>query len=345
MSEGVSFFQNRTYRLGLIVAGALLGRVQTDLFYGLIYKNYKLIQPPIIYLGVALVAIFCGELIYQINYRIHQKHPWYKNPTRRFLIQFGVDLFVVLLVVSTLSTVYQLFVGKGFVVLRDELILHAVLFTVIFIYNFALLQTYFVKNWREAEGKVERFQKESLAFQFGMLKNQLSPHFLFNSLNTLASLIYKDQKLASDFVKEMSSVYRYILENKTSDLIALGKELDFLRAFIHMVSVRFADNLYFHITISEEAQQKKIIPLALQLLIENAIKHNVISRKKPLTVSIFDQGEFLIVENNIQAKSVKEYSSGIGLENISSRYAFLTENPVFFGELDDKFVVKIPLLK
>jgi two-component system LytT family sensor kinase len=345
LSEGVSFFDKRIYRLGLIVVGALFGRVQTDLFYGLIYKNYKLLQPPFIYLGVALVAIFCGELVYQINYRIHQWHPWDKNPTRRFLIQFGVDLFVVLLVVSTLSLVYQLYIAQGLVVLRDELILLSVLTIVIFSYNFALLQTYFIRSWREAEGKVERFQKESLAFQFGMLKNQLSPHFLFNSLNTLASLIYKDQKLASDFVREMSSVYRYILENRTTDLVVLGRELDFLHAFIHLVSTRFSDNLYFHINISEEAKQKKIAPLTLQMLIENAIKHNVISMKKPLTLSIFDMdGKFLVVKNTLQKKSVREYSSGIGLENIANRYAFLTKEPVTFGEDEEYFEVKIPLL-
>jgi len=191
-----------------------------------------------------------------------------------------------------------------------------------------------------------KLQKENLQSQFDMLKNQVNPHFLFNSLNVLISLIKLDADLAEKFTEQLSKVYRYVLENKEKDLVTIETELDFLQSYIFLLKIRFNEKLQVKIDIANKYKEWKIIPLALQLLIENAIKHNTFSRKNPLEIKVFsDNNNLLNVRNNLQVRDTDYPSTGIGLKNITNRYELISDNKPVFERSEEEFIAKIPLLQ
>jgi LytS/YehU family sensor histidine kinase len=176
-----------------------------------------------------------------------------------------------------------------------------------------------------------------------MLKLQLNPHFLFNSLNTLSSLIYDDQAKSAEFIRKLSDVYRYVLDNRNKELVSLGEELEFIRAFAFLQGLRFQGMIDFRFDIDELLLEKKIAPMTLQLLVENAVKHNVASRKMPLWIEIRTGVKEISVTNNYQPREGQE-STGVGLKNIASRYEFLSGRQVKILKDELHFKVIIPLI-
>jgi PAS domain S-box-containing protein len=200
------------------------------------------------------------------------------------------------------------------------------------------------ENLTEARTQLIRLQKENLQSQFEVLRQQVNPHFLFNSLNVLTSLIKLEPDLAEKFTEHLSKVYRYVLENKDNDLVQLKTELDFLDAYLFLLNIRFMDKIVVSINIETDKIELLILPLALQLLIENAIKHNTMSKKAPLQIQIFiDENNFLNVVNNLQERETYIVSTGVGLKNIEHRYALLELPEPEFIKTDDSFIAKIPL--
>lgn len=198
---------------------------------------------------------------------------------------------------------------------------------------------------RALEVEAERMQKETAEAQFMALKNQVNPHFLFNSLSILASLVEVDAKLSVQFINQLSKAYRYILEQRDNERVSLKTELDFIQAYLFLLRIRFNDKLQVKIDIPEaNVARFAIAPLTLQILIENAVKHNRMSAQEPLTVSIYCENDSLFVTNPMQSRPVSEPSTGLGLQNITNRYALLTDRPVWVGEREGEFIVKIPLL-
>ncbi|MBD2701510.1 histidine kinase [Spirosoma sp. BT702] len=198
---------------------------------------------------------------------------------------------------------------------------------------------------KDVQLKAERLEKEALLSQFEALKQQLSPHFLFNSLSILTSLIHEDVELSEQFIKRLSKAYRYILEQRNQDMVLLKTELDFIKAYTFLLQIRFENKFEVIIDVSQENQlQCQIAPLTLQLLVENAVKHNRMSLQERLLVRIYTQDDWLIVENPIQPRDQPEPSTGVGLQNITNRYALLTDRPISYGHEAGSFIVKIPLL-
>lgn len=196
----------------------------------------------------------------------------------------------------------------------------------------------------EANTQLIRLQKENLQSQFEVLRQQVNPHFLFNSLNVLTSLIKLEPDLAEKFTEHLSKVYRYVLENKDNDLVNLQTELDFLDAYIFLLNIRFMDKIDVRVSIDDDKKELKILPLALQLLIENAIKHNSMSKKNPLRIDIYVENEnTLTVENNLQERESHMASTGVGLKNINHRYSLLEMPAPQFYKTDTKFIARIPL--
>lgn len=193
--------------------------------------------------------------------------------------------------------------------------------------------------------KSEVLQKENILFQFEALKNQVNPHFLFNNFSTLVNLIPENPKLAESYVHNLSNVYRYILTTSTSKLQELRFELDFIKSYMFLVEIRFDNNINIMVDIEEEYFNYFIPLLSLQLLIENAIKHNVVSAKKRLNITITTEGDVLIVKNNLQRKNSVEESTKVGLQNIIKRYALITDRKVEIINTETEFAVKIPLIK
>ena len=196
----------------------------------------------------------------------------------------------------------------------------------------------------EANTQLIRLQKENLQSQFEVLRQQVNPHFLFNSLNVLTSLIKLEPDLAEKFTEHLSKVYRYVLENKDNDLVNLQTELDFLDAYIFLLNIRFMDKIVVNVTIENDKKELLILPLALQLLIENAIKHNSMSKKNPLKIEIFiDKENKLNVVNNLQERESHMASTGVGLKNIEHRYYLLELPAPEFIKTETNFIARIPL--
>lgn len=198
----------------------------------------------------------------------------------------------------------------------------------------------------KANTQLLKLQKENLQSQFDVLKQQVNPHFLFNSLNVLTSLIKIEPDLAEQFSEQLSKVYRYVLENKDHDLVELNTELNFLDAYIFLLNIRFVDKLKVNINIPDHCRNEKIIPLAMQLLIENAIKHNTMSKIKPLIIDIFiDDDHCLNIINNLQERQSHIASTGLGLRNIVNRYHLLHLPVPVFSKTEHQFIAKIYLTK
>jgi streptogramin lyase/uncharacterized membrane-anchored protein YhcB (DUF1043 family) len=202
----------------------------------------------------------------------------------------------------------------------------------------------FIKTRERQLKEQERIEKEKITFQFETLKNQVNPHFLFNSFNTLVGVIEEDQDTAVEYVHKLSDFYRDILVNREKEVIPLKTELDMIDNYYFLQTRRYKENFRFSIDVPAEMLNCDIPPLTLQLLVENAIKHNVISRDKPLEVRIFVRDNYLVVRNNLQRKIVHEPSTGLGLTNIINRFKLLTDKPVLIEETPSEFSVSVPLI-
>jgi len=194
------------------------------------------------------------------------------------------------------------------------------------------------------ETKSQSLEKEKTQVQYENLKQHLNPHFLFNSLTSLGSLIRIDQKVAGEFLDGMSKIYRYILKSKDNEVVNLMDEIKFVQTFITLQKTRFNDGLLVSINVDDEFGYRKIVPVTLQNLIENAIKHNIIDSESPLLIELFVMDDYLIVRNNLQKKTFVETSNKQGLDNFISLYKYLSEKPLLIEEDKNYFTVKIPLL-
>lgn len=193
--------------------------------------------------------------------------------------------------------------------------------------------------------KTAKMEKEQVMAHFEILKSQINPHFLFNSMNILSSLITKSPKLAVKFTSQFSKVFRKLLENNEEITIPLQQELDFIKSYLFLQKMRFDKSLEIEVKIEKTKLDKALPPFGLQLLIENAIKHNIISEEQPLKIVISNEGDYLQVQNNLQVRGVQEESTGIGLKNLTARYNLLTDMPVVIEESATFFTAKIPLIE
>lgn len=192
--------------------------------------------------------------------------------------------------------------------------------------------------------KEETVKKENVTSQLVHLKNQISPHFLFNSLNTLVHLIDIDKEKSKEFVHRLATVYKNTLEVSELDLISLQDELEYIKSYTSLLKERFGTNVHFEFDIHKDYTHKKVVPLSLQLAIENAVKHNIITKKQPLKVNIKAAEDYLVIKNNLQKKVSYHKNYGLGLSNIVKRYELLTKRGVIIEKGQSDFVLKIPLL-
>ena len=205
----------------------------------------------------------------------------------------------------------------------------------------------FIDAWKSST-KQEVVQQKLIAksanAQFESLKNQLDPHFLFNSLNVLSSLIDENPSQAQRFTASMSKIYRYVLEQKDKELVTVEEELNFAKTYCDLLKTRFEDSVSFDFKVNEKDLKFYVVPLSLQLLLENCIKHNFATSAKPLHIQIYSENGNLFIENNLQQREQVKESAGIGLANIVQRYSLLTKHNVFIEKSASFFKVKIPIL-
>lgn len=200
------------------------------------------------------------------------------------------------------------------------------------------------KNSVKQESTKQEIVAKTETAKFESLKNQLDPHFLFNSLNVLTSLIGENPQQAERFTTKLSKVYRYVLEQRNKDLVPIEEELKFAKTYMELLGMRFEEAVQFNIPDNISNNELKIVPLSLQLLLENAVKHNVVSTSKPLTINIYEEGSYLIITNNVNPKEAIGKSTKIGLQNIADRYGLITEKGVKIENNNKTFKVSLPLL-
>lgn len=192
--------------------------------------------------------------------------------------------------------------------------------------------------------ELERTKSDNLGAQYELLKQQINPHFLFNSLNTLKTMIETNDKQSVDFVLKLSEFYRFTLESRKLDLIHLSEELDIISAYMFLLKARFEDGIHMKNDIPAKYNNSMIPPFTLQLLIENCVKHNVVSLEEPLEIRLYVEDDFIIAENDLQPKMESEVSMHVGLNNITERYHHLLEKEVIIEATDKKFKVKLPVI-
>lgn len=323
---------------------ALFFRLTVNIVLALAYRNYSLYESFYTFHLTLIFSALSFELFNLLNRKLEFKTPWINKPKRRFLKQIAAQslmilfLYLVFMIAGYFTGFYQLYV------LKIEIVNLVVLFFMLLGFNSIELGKALFFKWQQSQTELERIKIENAEFKFEMLKNQISPHFLFNSLNTVSSLIYSNKDIASEYLRKLSNVYRFVLEQQKNELILLKAELEFIKSFTYLYKLRFREMLNFTIDIDEDLHEHKVVPLTLQLLIENAVKHNIASRKRNLSIRIFTENNFLVVENNLQRKQNKEYSSNLGLENLRSRYAYVSDKEIVISETETLFKVKVPLL-
>lgn len=266
---------------------------------------------------------------------------------RRLLIGF-VSSFLISIFIVFLLRVFQVVIVEGSS--YDKFIetetpsnyLVSVIITLVV--TLAMHSFYFYKAYNENKVKEQKIIAGTANAKFESLKNQIDPHFLFNSLNVLSSLIEENPDNAQRFTTSLSKIYRYVLEQKDKELVTVQEELAFAKTYMNLLKMRFENSISFELPENYDNPEAKVVPLSLQLLLENTIKHNIVSEQKPLHIKIFVKDNYLVVQNDLQKKEVLQDRRGVGLQNIVSRYAILTQRKVLINQSEKEFAVHLPIL-
>lgn len=299
-----------------------------------------------VFLALALVVIGIWELNRLVERNLERITQVFNKRIHPLILLFAFSLIhvalVCFIVMEALYAVLQMPVQLNAAHLT---LLMAFGFRVNLFLNCVNAIVFFMNKLKRTQLEAEQLKKVSIEARFEALRNQINPHFLFNSFNVLSTLVYKDQDTAARFIEQLSSVYRYLLYNQDRKVVPLKDELAFIESYTYLLKIRFGENLAVQNEIKQKEEHLYVAPAVLQMLIENAIKHNVVSRKNPLQILLRLQNGAIEVTNNLQEKEVKEESTQTGLKNIRDRYVFLSDKQVVIEKSDTQFTVKIPLLE
>jgi len=341
----------RTVATIVVVSGLLGILLYTYVFFS---ETGKLPTVPSHRTGLAcsaFIAMLTGFALYYCNALLDKFLSWRLYYVARFVLGYGLNYAVALTLCGGFWFVFKYYFGDvslwgGRVINEGDMVLRVgiLLLVTLFIYNiiYALLYSY----QQYAVAQLENLQRErrQMELQFEALKSQLSPHYLFNSLNTVSSLIHKDTPSAEQFVRRLALTYQYILSSQQKKYVALRDEVEFVQSYYYLLRIRFQQQLHVEINIPSNIMDSKIPPLTLQILVENAVKHNSINNENKLFIYITAQDNtYLRVINTKPGNLQDVHSFRVGLENIKKRYAFFTDRGIQITD-DDKFTVSLPVI-
>ncbi|MEE4214950.1 MAG: histidine kinase [Bacteroidales bacterium] len=276
---------------------------------------------------------------------LNRSTTWNKRVISRLLAELPASLLVALIISVIFTTIRDL-MSPYSNELSNVLISNVLIFSVVNIILVIILEGWlFSIESRKAKETAENLRKELSQVKFEVLKSQINPHFMFNSLNVLSGLISKDKSMAQQFIDEFSLVYRHVLETIEQQVTTLGKELEFARSYLFLQQMRYGESLTYKVKVRAEAMNWLLPPLSLQVVLENALKHNTVNDSAPLGIDIAEEEGFLIVKNKIQPKVSIEGSTGLGLKNLRKRYYLITSQQPLFWIEDYVYIAKLPLLK
>ena len=320
-----------------MVGISLIIGVIFSFFTGKEFTLYNILLPSLfntvfIWLGSMSIVIF-----------VWNRFPWESMPLKHILIEI---LLILVLLTFFVAGMGILFSYKRNITILDGFRLNMVdiLFTILITFLIVTIHEaiFFYRQWKFNFSKSIKLEKDNLEASYNALKSQINPHFLFNSLNSLMSLL-ENNPTAEHYVQDLSDFLRYVLMSNEREVVTLQEELEFAEKYIHLQKLRFQENLLVEVKIQPASMQFNILPLTIQMLLENCIKHNTISAKNPLKISISDNGTTICVVNNLQSKHTEE-STGQGLKNIAGRYRFVSNEPIKIESTNNQFSVTIPLI-
>jgi two-component system, LytTR family, sensor kinase len=331
--------ENNTWRriilTGIIVIAAWLVRL-------IMFPDMRFFQHVLGSIALIILVQIIWGIFSTIHKFLNKILPFSQRLYWRISIQLAIGILIMLLFVSGIIA----FLGGSLPfpitdISKGMMIVSQVLMSLVI--NMMFIGDYFIRHWKEGILSAERFEKEKAEMKYHHLKNQVNPHFLFNALTSLDALIKSDPDLASRYVGHMAKVYRYVLEHKEREVVPLKIELEFIRHYLSLQKIRFGESLQIDTTVSEGVEEKGIVMVTLQLLIDNAIKHNEIHSQFPLHLKIFDADDYLVVKNNKQIRKVMT-SNKQGLLQLIELYEYLSDRPVLIQDEGEHFIVKVPLL-
>jgi sensor histidine kinase YesM len=311
------------------------------------------VQPHVFYLVGILFTFIVTLSISAVNFTIVKRIidprlPWTndrKRITIRIIIEFLITSALAAAIISVIVFIFDSLTPMSMNTPVKQMYFDNI--TIAIIVNFiaiSIIEGYYIfKKWKSSLLQAERLQRENVESQFNALKNQVNPHFLFNSLNVLNSLIAVSAEQAKEFVQEFSKIYRYVFDVGEEMVVELSRELEFIQSYVYLQKKRHGEALRFEVSVNSDVLQYYIPVLALQILVENAVKHNEISIDRPLKISIKNEGDWLVVSNNLQLRE-KEDTTGIGLSNLRERYKLLTDLEPEFKLMNACYVARVPLL-
>jgi sensor histidine kinase YesM len=280
-----------------------------------------------------------------IGYIIHHYYPWDKNPKRTLLLNLiSTLLFSSFVIFAVNYFLFPLLYGHGigktprlfFLIGIIQLFISLLITSIFYVKQFFL-------EWLKTSVNEEKLKQEAIQLRYDALKSNVNPHFLFNSLSVLTSLVDTDTQKAKQFIQQFSNIYRYVLEHRDSEIVPLSEEVSFIESFTNLHHIRHGENLQVSINVDDTTGY--IIPLSLQILLENCFKHNIISEEKPLTVRVWRDNDYIVVQNNFQRRNTIHESGGVGLETISKRYEYISERRIEIIHTANHYTVKVPIIK
>jgi two-component system, LytTR family, sensor kinase len=326
-----------------ILSNALMGIVIVAIFMRGAFESYQKFLLGSLWAFIICITQWTGPVV--INYLLDLRIKWIEKPILRSIagIITMVSYSVLAFITVQFVMLYILYRTSPFDAWQSvsHSIIVALLISLMMSLTFTAIG--FFKAWKRELTNAAKLKEEMMAYKYESLRNQLNPHFLFNSFNVLSDLVYADQSMAVKFIQQMSDLFRYVLDSRDKELVPLADELEFLRSFAYLLKTRFEEKLDIDIEL-QASPGEFIVPMTLQLLVENAVKHNEASEAFPLRISIRKNEDYLEVENAMQIKHVGEDSKNTGLKNIEQQFSFFTDKLIEINQSNGKFLVRVPIL-
>lgn len=316
---------------------ALLNGRETVMDYGLVVNFlYTMLYSVVLYGGNAFIF-----------YKFDKVYGRGRMTTRRLVLGFISSFSLSVLLIFLLRVFEDVVIeGESFndFIADENISNYSVAIIITLVISFLVHAFHFYRRYQENRIKEQKIIAGTASAKFETLKNQIDPHFLFNSLNVLSSLIEENPESAQKFTTSLSKVYRYVLEQRDKELVSVEEELSFAKTYMNLLKMRFENSVFFELPEKVSSPDARVVPLSLQLLLENTVKHNIVSQNKPLHIKIFEKEGYLVVQNGFQKKEVLQDRRGVGLQNIVSRYAILTNRKVQVEQTEKYFTVRLPVL-
>lgn len=335
--EYIGFDDRKIVFLGIIIVSFITHPLMTELSFRQFLNSPKDIASSFLWTGAYWVVLRACMIT------LRKKYQSIKDIPKRLLISTIIVITITPIISFLLGAFCIHILGYDIPIkpFNKYVLIYILAFGVLAFYE----ATYYFHQYRKAIQETERLKTIQVQSQLDNLRNQISPHFLFNSLNTLMNLIPKDQDRAMSYLSKLSKFYRYTVSHQDETLISIDTEIENSKTFADLIKERFGENINIEINCAL-GKGKMILPLSLQLLIENAVKHNIVSKTKPLSIKIYcTDNNYIHIENNLQRKIQSVTSTGIGLENIKKRFAYLTDREVIIKETDDQYLISLPLIQ